>query len=69
MSGSGFGFLHIVGVNVVDHSGHSRGFPSKFFIFSFVRLVPTEYLLVYHKPALRFSVLVERTREFRYSEK
>ena len=43
-SESGMGHWPTVAMNILDHSGHSRGFPSKLFNFSFGALVGYCYL-------------------------
>ena len=60
-------------MNVLDHSGSSGGFPLKLFIFSFLKLLFPENLLVFCKFTLgdKFlpSTLDERLRELRNPKK
>ena len=61
-------------MNILDHSGHSRGFPSKLFKFSFGRLLLPAYPLLYRsRPALGetspSSTLKDQSRELRYLAK
>ena len=61
-------------MNILDHSVHSRGFPSKLFNFRFGRQLLSAYLLLYRsRPALgetfRSWALEEWSRELRHSVK